>query len=102
MSDKSRTAKVMGGALAGAGSGAAAGSLAGPYGALIGGGVGAVGGGIAGYLGDQADEEERKNDPEYQAAVRREKAMKMMSASLGRAFGAMRPTSMQGAMSRGI
>ncbi len=59
-------------------------------GALVGGLSGAAVGGLSGILGDQADEEANDNDPEVIAARRREKSRAMMSASLGRAFQAMK------------
>jgi outer membrane lipoprotein SlyB len=99
MKTSRKTASVMGGALAGGATGATIGSSILPgYGTAIGGAIGAVGGGIVGYLGADADEEEMKNDPEYQAAVRREKAMKAVSAALGRAFKAARPTTTSSVM----
>jgi uncharacterized protein YcfJ len=103
MTRKSGTAKTMGGAMQGAGTGAAIGTAFAPgFGTAIGAGVGAIGGGIAGFLADEADEEALENDPEYQAAKRRERGAKLMSAALGRAFAAVRPKTMQGAVNRGI
>lgn len=62
-----------------------------------------IGGGVVGsLLGDSADEEERKNDPEYQAAVRKNNAQKIVSQNLGRAFSGLKPKTMQEAMGRGI
>lgn len=99
MNTNRKTASIMGGGMAGAGTGAAIGtSIAPGIGTLIGGGLGAIGGGIAGFFGAQADEDELKNDPEYQAAQRREKAMKAVSAALGRAFKAARPTTTSAVM----
>ena len=103
MNTSRKTASIMGGGFAGAGPGATIGTAIAPgIGTAIGAGVGAIGGGLAGFLGANADEEDLKNDPEYQAAQRREKAMKAMSAALGRAFAAARPKTMNGAMNRGI
>lgn len=102
MSYKSGRAKVAGGALQGAVAGASVGSVV----PGIGTGIGAIGGtvlgGLAGFFADQSDEEAMENDPEYQAAKRRERGQKLMSAALGRAFGAVRPQTMQGAMTRGV
>lgn len=102
MSYKSSRAKTLGGSLNGAVSGAAVGSII----PGIGTGIGAIGGaalgGLSGFFADQSDEESMENDPEYQAAQRRERGAKMMSANLGRAFAAIRPKTMQGAVNRGI
>ncbi|MEO7778511.1 MAG: hypothetical protein ABIY63_13345 [Fibrobacteria bacterium] len=67
-------------------------------GTAIGGGIGAVGGALAGLFGASADDEDMRNDPEYQAAQRRERTMKMMSVALGHAFSAARPKTAQGAL----
>lgn len=98
-----KTAASLNGALTGGASGAAIGTSILPgWGTAIGGAVGAVGGGIAGYMGADADEEAMKNDPEYQAAKRRERTMQMMSAALGRAFKSATPKTMEGVMKRGV
>ncbi len=103
MSAKSRNSKVAGCALGGAASGASIGTAILPgWGTAIGAAGGAIVGGVGGYMADQADEEEMQNDPEYQAAKRKERSAALMSAALGRAFSGLRPKTMQGAMSHGI
>ncbi len=103
MSYKSRRAKIAGGAMQGAGAGATIGTAFGPgVGTAVGAGLGAIGGGLAGFFADEADEESMENDPDYQAAQRRERGAKLMTAALGRAFSAIKPKTMQGAMTRGV
>lgn len=96
MSGKSKMAAALTGGLTGAG----AGSAFGPLGSAAGGALGAIGG----LFADAADDEAMRDDPEYQAAKRRERSMKMMSERLGRAFGAIKPTTTQASMavSRGV
>lgn len=99
MSKKSSRARSISGILQGGVGGATAGAaIGGPPGALIGGGAGALIGGISGFLGDQADQEDRDNDPEVIAARRRERAHAMMSASLGRAFASMKTPKLGGSL----
>jgi uncharacterized protein YcfJ len=103
MNTSRKTASVMGGGLKGAGVGATVGTAIAPGpGSAIGAGVGALVGGAAGYFGAQADEDEMNSDPDYLAAQRREKAQKLMSAALGRAFAAVRPSTTQGAQRNGL
>ncbi len=101
MSSKSRNSRVASGAFTGAGTGATIGTAFTPgIGTAIGAGAGALLGGVSGFLADQAETEDRENDPEYQAAKRRERAMQMMSQSLGRAFAGMKQARM--GVSRGL
>jgi hypothetical protein len=58
--------------------------------------VGALAGGVSGYLADDAETEAQKNDPEYQAAKRRERSRQMMSEALGRAFASMKTPKLGG------
>lgn len=97
MTRKSATSSFFSGGLQGGASGATLGaSLGGPMGALIGGGAGSLLGGIGGLFSDSAEEEARENDPEYQAAVRRERAARMFSANLGKAMKAMKTPKLGG------
>lgn len=95
MSTKSKNSHVASGAVNGATQGAVAGSAILPgWGTAIGAVGGGLLGGISGYLADDAENEAMKNDPEYQAAQRREKSRKLFSASLGHAFAAMKAPSL--------
>jgi hypothetical protein len=72
-----------------------AGIAAGPWAPwLIGGG--AALGALGSFLGNKADQDERENDPEYQAMKRRERGMSMFRNNVGRALQARRGTDFGG------